>query len=647
MPTPDAKRKPTTILIADVKGYSLLLGEDEAYAIQALNTNKEFIVSIIQEHKGRLVESVGDNLLVEFPNAVEAVQSAVKIQKELKIRNAQLAANRRMEFRIGINLGDVIEEGEKISGDGINVTAKLESLAAPGGICISGSAYDYVKNKLALGFEYLGEQNVKNIEKPVRVYRVLVEPRGIVSRLSIWKGAAVRQWERLNPAVKVIIAVVAVANGIWQVYPMFFDSPPTLLSKKLGQQSSMEVASKDKMALPLPDIPSIAVLPFANLSEDQKQDFLGDGITGNIITSLSKTPNLLVIDRNSTFTYKGKPVKVKQVSEELGVQYVLEGTIQKSADRVRITAQLIDALTGHHIWAEKYDRDLTDVFSLQDEITMKIMRAVQVKVTAGELSPQGKYYKGRQGFDCYLKLVEGAYYQGRQTVEDTNMARRLAEEAMALCLEAPGPYSLLAWVNLNDYWLGSTKSPQESLDKAIELMQKAVAMDDNNAEFHGSLSRFYAINREYDKAVAEGERAMALNPGGALVLTYYGGALIAACKPEEAIPLLQKAIRLNPKGLAYYFQQLGEALRMAGRLEEAVSVLKKAIQRQPTLIWPHLFLAATYSLMGKEKEAREEAEEVLRINPRFSLAYLAKVHKYKDQLETEELFNALSKAGLR
>ena len=447
--------------------------------------------------------------------------------------------------------------------------------------------------------------------------------------------------------MKVIIAVIAVANGIWQVYPMFFDSPPPLLSKKLGQQSSMEVASKDKMALPLPDIPSIAVLPFANLSEDTKQDFLGDGITGNIITSLSKTSNLLVIDRNSTFTYKGKPVKVKQVSEELGVQYVLEGTIQRAADRVRITAQLIDALTGHHIWAEKYDRDLTDVFALQDEITMKIMRAVQVKVTAGELSPQGKYYKGRQGFDCYLKLVEGAYYQSRQTVEDTNMARRLAEEAMALCPEAPGPYSLLAWVNLNDYWLGSTKSPQESLDKAIELMQKAVAMDDNNAEFHGSLSRFYAINREYDKAVAEGERAMALNPGGALVLTYYGGALIAACKPEEAIPLLQKAIRLNPKGLAYYFQQLGEALRMAGRLEEAVSVLKKAIQRQPTLIWPHFFLAATYSLMGKEKEAREEAEEVRRINPRFSLAYLAKVHKYKDQLETDKFFNALSKAGLR
>jgi adenylate cyclase len=527
------------------------------------------------------------------------------------------------------------------------VTAKLESLAVPGGICISGSAYDYVNKKLPLGFEYLGEQSVKNIEKPVRVYRILIEPRGVVSRLSIWKGAVVKQWERLNPAVKVVIAVVAVANGVWQIYPMFFDSPPTLFSKKLGQQSSLEVASKDKMALPLPDNPSIAVLPFANLNEDTKQDFLGDGITGNIITSLSKTPNLLVIDRNSTFTYRGKPVKAKQVSEELGVQYVLEGTIQRSADRVRITAQLIDALTGHHIWADKYDCDLTDVFALQDEITMKIMQAVRVKVTTGEISPQGKYFKGRRGFDCYLKYVEGNYYQGRQTLEGTNMARRLAEEAMALCPESPGLYSLSAWINLNEYWLGSTKSPQESLDKAIGLMQKAVTMDDNNAEFHGSLSRFYAITGEYDKGVAEGERALALNPGGAMVLTYYGGALIAAGKPGEAIPLLQKAIRLNPLGPAYYFQQLGLALQMAERLEEAASVLKKGIQRQPNLIWLHLNLAVTYSLMGREKEARDEVEEILRINPKFSLAYFAKVLKYKDQSETEKYLSALRKVGLK
>ena len=227
------------------------------------------------------------------------------------------------------------------------------------------------------------------------------------------------------------------------------------------------------------------------------------------------------------------------------------------------------------------------------------------------------------------------------------MARRLAEEAMALCPEAPTPYNLLAWVNLNDYWLGSSKAPQESLDKAIELMQKAVTMDDNNAEFHGSLSRFYAINREYDKAVAEGERAMTLNPGGALVLAYYGGSLMAAGRPEEAIPLFQKAIRLNPLGPAYYFQQLGEALRMAGRLEEAVPILKKAIQRQPTLIWPHLSLAATYSLMNQAKEARAEAEEILKINPKFSLDYFAKVLSYKDQTGNEKYINALRKTGLK
>jgi tetratricopeptide (TPR) repeat protein len=308
---------------------------------------------------------------------------------------------------------------------------------------------------------------------------------------------------------------------------------------------------------------------------------------------------------------------------------------------------LIDALTGYHLWAEKYDRDLTDVFALQDEITINILKAVQVQVTSGELSPQGKHYKGKQGLDCYLKYLEGFYYQGRQTVEATNTARRLAEEAIALCPQAPGPYSLLGWVNLNDYWLGSTRSPRESLDKAITLMQKAISLDDNIAEFNASLSRFYAINREYEKAVAEGQRAVALNPGGALVLVYYGGSLIAACRPEEAIPLIQKAIRLNPMGPAYYFQQLGEGLRMAGRLEEAAPVLRKAIQRQPDLIWAHMHLAVTYSLMGREKEARAEAEEVLRINPKLSLSYLAKVFAYKDQSETEKYFEAARKAGLK
>ena len=628
------KRKLTAILSADVKGYSRLMGEDEEGTIRTLKAYMEVITGFIQQHRGRVVITGGDSILAEFASVVDAVRCAVGIQEELKDRNKELSEEKRMEFRVGVNLGDVVEEGDTIYGDGVNIAARLESLAEAGGICISGMVYENIKNKLTLRYDYVGEQTVKNIKDPVRIYRVLMEPAVKVPEVAADKKAKPRQWHKVALPLGVVLFIVVTAVAVWRLY--LRPTPPPL-----------EVAYKEKMAFPLPDNASIAVLPFVNISEDPKQDFLSDGITGNIITALSKIPRLLVIDRNSTFTYKGKPVKVKQVSEELGVQYVLEGTIQRSADRVRVSAQLIDALTGHHIWAEKYDRDLTDVFALQDEITINIMRAVQVKVTSGEVSPQGKYYKGKQGLDCYLKYVEGFYHQGRQTIEGTNMARRLAEEAMAMCPEAPGPYHLLGWVNLNDYWLGSTKSPRESLDKAIELMQKAVTLDDNNAEFHGSLSRFYAINQEYDKAVAEGERAMVLNPGGALVLTYYGGSLMAAGKPEEAIPLLQKAIRLNPLGPAYYFQQLGEALRMAGRLEEAVSVLKKAIQRQPKLIWPHLSLAATYSLMGQEKEARDEAEEILRINPKFSLDYMARVLSYKDQSNNEKYIGALRKAGLK
>jgi adenylate cyclase len=660
MPTQDSDRKLTAILIADVKGYSRHMGEDESWAIRMLDTCKEIMIAYIQKHKGRLVQAVGDNLLVEFASAVDAVQCAVEIQKELKIRNAQLTEDRRMEFRIGVNLGDVIEEGDKISGDGVNITAKIESLSAAGGVCISGTAYDYVKKKLVYRYEYLGEQSVNNIEKPVRVYRVLIDPKGFVARLSIWKGTAVRQWERLNPAVKVIIALVALANGAWQIYPLLSGSPLHVPSKgKFVSASSdkasksvppapVEVASTEKMAFPLPDGPSIAVLPFVNMSEDPKQEFLCDGMTEDIITALSKVPRLLVIARNSTFTYKGKPVKVKQVSEELGVRYVLEGSLQRSGDRLRITAQLIDAITGHHLWAERYDRDLKDLFALQDEITLKILTAVQVKLTGvGQVGSAEKYYKGKQGLDCYLKLTEANGIRLRWNIDDNNLARRMIEEAIAICPENPMGYVSLGWVYRMDYVLGNTKSPRETLKKAIELAQKALAMDDSIAGAHVLLCYLYLDKRDNDKAIAEGERAVALNPGDWSALMSYANSLKIVGRPEEAIPLFQKAIRLTPFGASVLYREFGTALRDTGRFEEAVSAFKKAIQLSPNDILAHLNLATTYSMMGREKEARAEAAEVLRINPKFSVDSFAKILTYKDQSQKDKLTNALRKAGLK
>jgi adenylate cyclase len=388
------------------------------------------------------------------------------------------------------------------------------------------------------------------------------------------------------------------------------------------------------------------------MSGDPNQEFLCDGMTEAIITALSKVPNMFVIARNSTFTYKGKPVKVKQVSEELGVQYVLEGSLQRSGDRVRMTAQLTDALAGHHLWAESYDRDLKDIFALQDEITIKIFDGVRVKLTqGGEVSVSQKYaekyYRGKQGLDCYLKLTQAGYYFQRWNIDDNNMARRMVEEAIAMCPENPMGYSMLGMVYLADYWLGNTKSPRETIDKGIELAQKALAMDDSTAGLHGVLTSLYIAKKEYDKAIAEGERAVARNPGGTLALLNYANSLSFAGRPEEAIPLFQKAIRLNPFGPSTLYRDYGLALRNAGHFEEAVSAFKKTIQLAPDDFIVHIFLAVTYSMMGREEEARAEAAEVLRINPKFSLDAWAKKTPYKDQSRRDEAINALRKAGLK
>jgi len=388
------------------------------------------------------------------------------------------------------------------------------------------------------------------------------------------------------------------------------------------------------------------VLPFENMSEDTKQEFLCDAITENIITALSKVPRLFVIARNSTFTYKGKPVKVKQVSEELGVQYVLEGSIQRSADRIRITAQLIDALTGHHLWAERYDRDMADLFALQDEIAMNILTAIQVKLTEGQTFRAIPTAGDKPDLNCFLKIMEAKGHAQRANIEDTNVARRIAAEAIEICPETQKPYSLMASIHMLDYWFGTSKSPQESIKIAIELAQKSLAVDDTRAEVHALLGYLYCLRKEWDKAIDEGEKGVALNPSGADVKYWYASTLTYAGRPEEAIMLFEKAIRLNPFGPSRYFLGYGHALRVVGRFEEAVSAYKKAIQREPNNFFAHLNLASTYSMMGFEKEARAEASEVLRLNPKFTLDFLAKVSGYKNRTETEKIITALRMAGL-
>jgi adenylate cyclase len=629
------KRKLTAILSADVKGYSRLMGENEAETVKTLTAYRKIMGELIQQHRGRVIDSPGDNMLAEFGSVVDAVQCSVAAQNEFKARNAELPENRRMEFRIGVNLGDVIEEEGRIYGDGVNIAARLEALADPGGVCISKTAFDHIESKLPLGYQFLGEQTVKNIAKPVGAYKVLMEPR-VLPVEEKKKAKEVAFWQRkpvLVSAVAVLVLVIGVA--VWNFYL---------------RTSKTESASKEKMAFALPEVPSIVVLPFVNMSDDPKQEFLSDGITENIITALSKVPGFFVIARNSAFAYKGKQVKVKQVSEELGVRYVLEGSVQRSTDRIRVTAQLIDALNGLHMWAERYDRNIEDIFALQDEITLKVLTAAQVKLTGlgtDQASLAEKLFKGKQGLDCYLKTLEARAIHDRFTIEASKDVRRLAEEVTSMCPENPAGYYLMAVAHQDDYWFGTSKSPRESLDKAVELMQKALQIDDSSGRLHGFLGQLYTMRREYDKGIEEGERAVALDPGGAPSLYFCALSLNFAGRYEDAITLLQKVIRLDPLGSSHYYNQLGNAFLFAGRFEEAVPTYKKLIELAPNNIYGHSNLAATYIMLGREEEARAEIAEVRRINPKFSVDFFRKTSALKDRSKIDEIANALSKAGLK
>ena len=584
MTTEGFKRKLTTMFSADVAGYSRLMGEDEAATVKTLTTYRDIMAELIKQHRGRVVDSPGDNVLAEFTSVVDAVQCAVAVQKELQARNAELPEDRRMEFRLGINLGDVIEEEDRIYGDGVNIAARLEALADPGGICISKTAFDQIETKLPLGYEYLGEQTVKNIAKPVGAYQVVMEPR-------------------------------------------------------------VTVAGKEEKVLPLPEEPSIAVLPFANISGDPDQEYFSDGLTEEIITALSKVDKMFVIASNSTFSYKGKPVKVQQVGEELGVRYVLEGSVRKAGDRVRITAQLIDALTGHHLWAERYDRDLKDIFALQDEITMRILTALRLTLTEGE---QARVYdRGTENLDSFLKVLQGMHYLLRFNEDDNVVARQMFEEAVPLDPENPVAHTTLGWTHMMDVWYGSSESPGKSMERASELAQKAIALDETQDSAHSLLGHIYLMMRQYDMAIAEGERAVALNPNGADAHAHLAMTLNYVGRREEATALFKKAIRLNPMPPNWYLTHLAFNYRFTGKNEEANATFQKVLQRNPDDLWAQIGLAVSYSMEGREKEARAQAAEVLRIDPKFSLEYFAKTIPNKNQADTELTIDALRKAGLK
>jgi adenylate cyclase len=626
MATQEVKRKLTAILSADVKGYSRLMGEDEKGTVRTLNAYREVMANFIKHHHGRVVDATGDNLMAEFASVVDAVGCAVEIQKELKPRNAELPENRRMEFRIGINLGDVIEEQGRIYGDGVNIAARMESLSEAGGICISGTAFDQVRNKLELGYEYLGEQTVKNIPLPIRVYKVLMEPES-AGKVIGERGRKARRWRWAAVAAAVLV------GGALALWSFYFRPPP------------IQPASKEKMAFPLPDRPSIAVLPFVNVSGDPKEDYFSDGLTEQIITTLSSYPRLFVIARQSSFSYKGKPVKVKQVAEELGVQYVLEGSVQKSGDRLRITAQLIDAMTGRHVWSERYDRELKDIFALQDEITINVMNGMSAELTEGE---QARRWTKRRVTN--LKALEKHYQaQGffcRHTKEDHDIARPLFEEAIALDPKFVWPYVYLGYLHASAVTRGWSESPAKSLQMASELAQKALAIDDSHDGAHSLLSLIYFVKRQHDKALSEAERAVALNPNSSDAYMFLGLVLGAIGRWEESVLYAKKSLRLSPFPGAAPFSTLGRAYFMTGQYDESVVTFKRALKVSPNFLESHVYLAACYSSMGRDVEATTAVKEVLGIDPKFTIESYTKRLSYKEA-DIERLSAALRKAGLK
>ena len=582
MPQEGFKRKLAAILSADVVGYSLLMGEDENATIHTLKVYRKAMSTIIQKYRGRVVDSPGDNLLAEFLSVVDAVQCAVEVQEELGQRNEELSDNRMMEFRIGINLGDVIEDGGRIYGDGVNITARVEGLAKGGGICISRNVYDQVKHKLNFRYEYLGEHAVKNISELVRVYKV----------------------------------------------------ETNLKSKASHRDDKIE----------LPEKPSIAVLPFTNMSGDLEQEYFSDGITEDLITDLSKISALFVIARNSVFIYKGRAVNVQEVGKELGVRYILEGSVRKVGDRVRISAQLVDASTAGHLWADRYDRDFKNIFALQDEVTQKIVSILAVKLTEDEKERRACKCKSTCNTEAYDHFLRGLDYFHKLTNRSNYQARKMFERAAefdplySLAYTMQGNTHLLEW---NIGW----SQDKETINRAFELGQKALTLDDSLPEPHELLGNIYLWKKQHEKAIAEFEKAISLDPNNADWLAGLGGILVWADRPGEAIELIEQAMLRNPVYPPIYLWNLGNAYLVIKRYNKAIKNLKKALDRNPDF-WPsHILLAISYSSIGQIEAARAEAAEAMKLNPNFDLDSWRHKCPFKNPEELDLRFERLQEAG--
>jgi TolB-like protein/rhodanese-related sulfurtransferase len=570
-------------------GYSRLMAADEVGTLARQNAlRRELIDPKIAEYGGHLVKSTGDGVLVEFPSVVDAVRCAVTVQLAMAEREAAEPEETRIAYRIGINLGDIIVEDDDIYGDGVNVAARLEGLAEPGGVCVSRTVVDHVKGKVASDFEDQGEQEVKNLPEPIHVFQVLMEPEAAGESATEANGKV--WWWRPVAVAAAVLAIAVIGIMVWQPWA-----------------PDVEPASVEKMALPLPDKPSIAVLPFDNLSADPEQAYFADGMTDDLITGLSKLSGLFVISRNSTFTYKDKPVKVRQVAEELGVRYVLEGSVRRAGDEVRINAQLIDALSGFHLWAEKYDGALTDIFALQDKVVGQIVAALAVNLTSAESAQKGQAETEiPQAYDAFL---QGWDHYRRQTPEDYAKAISFFEKAIELDPNYSRAYAGLAGVYWSVYeleWSVHLGLEYQTLDRAKRYLAKALEQPTSDAY---EVSAYMLLSQgRNDEALAEINRAISLSPNAADHYNMRAWIQVALGRAEEAERDARLAVRLDP-AFNDNLRILGRALFHQERYEEAAETLERAVSRQPGYEYAYKALAAVYGHLGRIEEAKAAVEK--------------------------------------
>jgi adenylate cyclase len=587
--SPDqTKRKLAAIFVADIAGYSQLMGADDEGTLARLKVlRSELIDPKNKRYHGRIVKTTGDGILIEFPSVVDAVRCAIELQQGMVERNAGVSKDRRIEFRVGINLGDVIIEGRDLYGDGVNIAARLEALAEPGGICISQTVLNHARDKVPFDVEDAGEQTLKNIARPVHVYRIIIDPG------------------RRRPATP----------------------------------------KPEVPTLALPDKPSVAVLPFTNMSGDPEQEFVSDGVAEDVITALSRYPSLFVIARNSSFTYKGRTVDVRQVGRELGVRYVLEGSVRKAGNRIRVTAQLIEAGTSNHVWAERYDRDLADIFAVQDELTEALTTALAPAIADAELRRAMRKPPG--SLDAWAAYQRGLWHLSKATADDDEIAEKFFKQAIDLDSSFSGGYSALALYQLQAAALYQKQDLADAQRSAEALARRAVALDGADAEARSCLGWALQARGEADDALAEIERALSMSPNLAIAHGHRGATLIFAERPKEGLAALETCIRLDPRDpyLAVRLLHIACGLYFNGEYEASVKAAKRLIRSYPEFPMVYRWSAAALGQLGRITEAKEELDKAISRAPGAFDMYVRKRAPWFRAEDHAHLVEGLRKAG--